>query len=74
MGHVQCELGGQAPDQASFSNRAGAGDTERTGRTKGTGPIRCGVTPGVTDAQPSRITELRSGYSQSGVLLGPPLL
>jgi hypothetical protein len=26
--------GGQAPDQASSSNRAGAGDRERTGRTK----------------------------------------
>jgi hypothetical protein len=73
MGHAQRELSGQAPNQASNSERAGAGDHERTSRLKGTKPIRCWVTLVVTDMQPSRIAELQRGYSQSGVLPSAPL-
>ena len=36
MGHAQRELGGQAPNQASNSERAGAGDHERTSPNEGT--------------------------------------
>jgi len=72
MGHTQRQLGGQAPNQASNSERAGAGNHERTSRFQGTGPIRCGVTLVVTDTQPSRIAELQRGYSQSGVLPADP--
>jgi hypothetical protein len=73
MGHAQRELSGQAPNQASNSERAGAGDHERTSRLKGTKPIRCWVTLVVTDMQPSRTPELQGGYSQSGVLPDAPL-
>src|SRR5687768_15684898 len=43
--------GGQAPDQASSSNRAGAGDHERTSRTKAQKPVIPWVTPAVTNPQ-----------------------
>jgi hypothetical protein len=39
MRHAQLLLGGQAPDQASNSDRAGAGDHERTSPTKGMEPV-----------------------------------
>src|SRR4051812_45795038 len=45
--------GGQAPDQASYSNRAGAGNHERTGRTKAPRPVIPGVTPAVTNHSPA---------------------
>src|ERR1700728_1512215 len=73
MGHAQRELSGQAPNQASNSERAGAGDHERTSRLKGTKPIRCCVTLVITDMQPSRTPELQGGYSHSGVLPDAPL-
>src|SRR4051812_6572713 len=56
--------GGQAPDQASASNRAGAGDRERTGRSKAQRPVIPGVTPAVTNPQPSTF-RLRWRSSQS---------
>src|SRR5579875_569570 len=40
--------GGQAPDRAKRSNRAGAGDNERTRPTTGTKPICSWVTPKAT--------------------------
>ena len=57
--------GGQAPDQAKSSNRAGAGDHERTSPFKGTKPVRSWVTLIITDPQPSSVTGLRGGSSQS---------
>ena len=39
MGHARCELGGQAPNQVSNSNRAGAGDHEGTSPPEGTRPV-----------------------------------
>ena len=48
MGHVQHHLGGQAPDQASNSDWAGAGNRERTSPVKGTKPVRPWVTLAVT--------------------------
>ena len=56
--------GGQAPDQASSSNRAGAGNHERTCRSKARKPVIPGVTPAVTNPQPSTI-RLRTRSSQS---------
>jgi len=55
---------GQAPDQASSSNRAGAGNRERTGRSKASTPVIPGVTPTVTDPQPTTI-RLHTRSSQS---------
>src|SRR5680860_1413551 len=45
--------GGQAPDQASSSNRAGASNHERTSRTKAETPVFPRVTPAVTNHSPS---------------------
>jgi hypothetical protein len=56
MGHVQHHLGGQAPDQASNSDWAGAGNRERTSPVKGTKPVRPWVTLAVTGHQPSTVT------------------
>jgi hypothetical protein len=53
MGHAQRELGGQAPDQASNSNRAGAGNLGRTSPNKGTWPISVRATPVVTGSSPA---------------------
>ena len=65
MGHVRrANAGGQAPDQASCSNRAGAGNHERTSRTQGTKPVIPRVTLAVTNPQPSTI-RLRWRSSQS---------
>jgi hypothetical protein len=47
--------GGQAPDQASSSNRAGAGDHERTSRSKAQQPVTPWVTLAVTNPQPTTI-------------------
>src|SRR3954451_10313220 len=47
--------GGQAPDQASSSNRAGAGNHERTSRSKAQKPVTPGVTPAATNPQPTTI-------------------
>src|SRR3954453_11758782 len=47
--------GGQAPDQANVSGRAGAGSSERTSPVEGTKPVRRRVTPAAADRQP--ITE-----------------
>src|SRR6185312_6297214 len=44
--------GGQAPDQANVSGRAGAGSSGRTSRLKGTKPVRTRVTPTATGRQP----------------------
>ncbi len=58
-GHARRLPGGQAPDQASHSGRAGAGSNERTSRRKGTkasqsmGHARC------YRQQPSTLTELQ---------------
>jgi hypothetical protein len=57
-------LSGQAPDQASSSNRAGAGNHERTGRSKAYLPVIPGVTLAVTNPQPTTI-RLRPRSSQS---------
>jgi len=66
MGHATATLrGGQAPDQANSSNRAGAGDHERTSQNEGTQPVIRWVTLAATYPQPSTITGLRRGYSQS---------
>jgi hypothetical protein len=56
--------GGRAPDQASSSNRAGAVNHERTGRSKARKQVIPGVTPAVTNPQPSTI-RLRRRSSQS---------
>ena len=59
-GHAQPHLGGQAPDQASNSDRAGAGDRERTSHTEGTRPVKSRVTPAVTAFSPARPEDRRS--------------
>ena len=64
MGHAQRELGGQAPNQASNSDRAGAGDHERTSPAEGTKPVSVESRPS-SPKQPSRSAALPRGYSQS---------
>jgi hypothetical protein len=56
--------GGQVPDQASSSNRAGVGNHERTGRSKASKPVIPRVTPAVTNPLPITI-RLRWRSSQS---------
>ena len=56
--------GGQAPNQASSFNRTGASNRERTCRTKGKMPVLPGVTPAVTNPQPTT-SRLRRRSSQS---------
>jgi hypothetical protein len=60
MGHAQLVLGGQAPDQASNSDRAGAGDYERTSQNEGTKPVRVWVTLAVTGTSPARSPDRKS--------------
>lgn len=52
-GHAE-RLGGQAPDQASNSDQAGAGDHGQTGPLQGTTPVRIWVMPAVTASSPAR--------------------
>jgi hypothetical protein len=64
-GHAQRELGGQAPDQASNSDRAGAGDHGRTSPNIGTKPISVLSHARRHRQQPSRDAVLPRGYSHS---------
>src|SRR5262245_14240568 len=52
-GHARRLPGRQTPDQASHSSRAGAGNSKRTSRPKGTKPVSHWVTPAATDPSPA---------------------
>src|SRR4051812_46581334 len=74
MGHTRRLPGGQAPDQASRSGQAGAGEPRRTSPVKGTKPVRRRVTPETTNRQPTTQDKppLRSSQSaeRGEVLVG----
>jgi hypothetical protein len=66
MGHAADDIGGgQAPDQAKAPT--GPGPATATGQVirKDTKSVLTGVTLAITDPQPSRVSELRVGFSQS---------
>jgi hypothetical protein len=59
---------GQAPDQASSSNRAGAGDHEWTSRSKARKPVTPGVTPAATNHSPPPSGCERDPHSHTAAL------
>ena len=60
-GTRRAQPGDHAPDQAHTSDRAGAGDNERTAPTKGTKPVRIWVTLAVTGPQLSAADQSDGG-------------